>query len=452
MRKRVRGKILLLFGDLLIVFTSIIVAHIIRFGSFFHRDRFVKYFYISILLSIIYVFSFYIFDQYNTRTRFRGYKSLLLYIGSLILVILIAIAGFYMFPFSIGRGIFVLSFIFTSLFSFLWRNAYNSVFRFAFPKRKVLIIGFGEKEKELHDLIKEHEDYEVVGVLDDNNPRINDSFKYLGRLEKLPDILSEYRVDEIVTTLDPTRSDELIGELVKFKTKGVSIYDYPTFFEELRNKIPVFRIKEKELFYSNGFERLGNKLYKRVKRILDLLVSSSIFLITLPLTLIIMILIKLDSKGPIFYIQERFGENEKMFRLIKFRSMIKDAEKEGPKWAKKKDSRITRVGKILRKTRFDELPQLINIIKGDMSLIGPRPEREYFIDMLKKKVPFYSMRFSVKPGLTGWAQVNYRYGSSVEDAVEKLSYDLYYIKHTSFFLDFMIIIRTLRTMLFGKGR
>jgi lipopolysaccharide/colanic/teichoic acid biosynthesis glycosyltransferase len=162
--------------------------------------------------------------------------------------------------------------------------------------------------------------------------------------------------------------------------------------------------------------------------------------------------IKLNSKGPVFYVQERVGEDHKLFRLFKFRTMVVDAEKGEPKWAEENDPRVTKVGKILRKVRLDEWPQLLNVIRGEMSLVGPRPEREYFIRKLEETIPFYSMRFSVKPGLTGWAQVNYPYGSSVEDALEKLQYDLYYIKNMSLLLDFRILLKTARTVLFWRGR
>jgi len=451
-RKISKRKILLLIGDLVIIFASVNFAYAVRFGNLSNKGKLDKYIYIWIFLSIAYVFSFYVFDQYNIRIKFRTNRSILLYIGSLVLVIIIIIVYFYLFPFSIGRGIFVFSLIFTSVFSFLWRNVYPFVFRLALPKRNVLIVGDGDKEEELYDLIKGNKEYEVIGVLDDNNSKENTRFKYLGKIEKLQDIVNKYRVDDIITTLDPIRSDDLIHELVNCKMKGISIYDIPTFYEGLIGKLPVFKIKEKWLFYSNGFERLGDKLYKRNKRILDFLISSCILIVSLPFSLLIILLIKTDSKGPVFYIQERLGENEKPFRLIKFRTMVKNAEKGGPKWTKEKDPRVTRVGRILRKIRLDELPQLANIIKGDMSIIGPRPEREYFIEKLTKKIPFYSLRFSVKPGLSGWAQVNYRYGSSVEDAMEKLMYDLYYIKNMSFFLDLRIMLRTIRITLLWMGR
>jgi exopolysaccharide biosynthesis polyprenyl glycosylphosphotransferase len=188
-----------------------------------------------------------------------------------------------------------------------------------------------------------------------------------------------------------------------------------------------------------------------LKRAFDLLVSALILLFSLPLIIIISLLIPLTSKGPIFFTQERLGARKKPFRIIKFRTMVQNAEANGPQWAHYDDERVTAIGKLLRRTRIDELPQFINVFLGDMSLIGPRPERAFFVDRLSERIPFYSLRFFVKPGITGWAQVNFRYGSDENDALEKLRYELFYIKNQSFFLDFRILLKTVRVVLTGLG-
>ena len=451
-RRLLKRKLLLLFGDVLIVFLSIIFAYSVRFNLSFYRWKFSKYIYIWIILSLVYVFCFYVFDQYNIRTRFSSNRSILLYLGSLVSVTLIITAIFYAFPFNIGRGIFFLSLVFTSVFSFVWRNIYLSVFSLAFPKRSVLLINGRGEEKELSKRLKESHDYEIIGVLSDHSQEPEARFPYLGEISDLPDVINNHRIDDIVTTLEPTSRDDLIHGLVMGKVKGISIYDFPTFYEILEEKLPVLKVNERWFLYSSGFDRLSDRLYRRFKRFLDFVISLGLLLISLPFGLIILIAIKIDSKGPVFYVQERLGKNEKPFRLLKFRTMKKNAENKEPKWAEVNDKRVTRVGRILRKTRLDELPQLINIFKGDMSVIGPRPEREFFIRKLEEEIPFYSLRFSVNPGLTGWAQVNYRYASSKEDALEKLKYELYYIKNMSFFLDIRILLRTVRIILFGMGR
>ncbi len=187
------------------------------------------------------------------------------------------------------------------------------------------------------------------------------------------------------------------------------------------------------------------------KRLIGFSFSSIGLILLSPLILIISILIKMDSRGPVFYKQERTGQNGKIFKLIKFRSMVENAETNGPVWAERNDSRVTRVGKWMRNWRLDEIPQMINVLKGDMSFVGPRPERPFFVEQLRKEIPFYDHRFSVKPGITGWAQVKYRYGASKDDALEKLKYDLYYIKNLSSLFDMIIIFETIKVVLFGKG-
>jgi lipopolysaccharide/colanic/teichoic acid biosynthesis glycosyltransferase len=236
----------------------------------------------------------------------------------------------------------------------------------------------------------------------------------------------------------PEKRKRLNKALVNCRMKGIYVYDMPTFYEGLMQKLPINYIKENWFLYRDGFEKIGSRFYRRTKRVLDLAISFFLLILFLPLTLIIALAIKIISKGPVFYKQERLGKNFESFNLIKFKTMVGDAEKEGPKWAQHKDLRVTPVGKILRKTRLDEIPQLVNVFRGEMSLIGPKPEREYFVKKLIKKITYYSFRLAVVPGLTGWAQVHYRYGSSVEDALEKLRYDLYYIKNMSLFLDLRI--------------
>ena len=204
------------------------------------------------------------------------------------------------------------------------------------------------------------------------------------------------------------------------------------------------------LIFSEGFRI--SWLRKAVKRVGDITLSITMVILLSPLLIFVAILIKLDSKGPVFFSQERVGQNRKLYMVHKFRSMVQNAEKEcGPVWAQDNDCRVTRIGRFIRKWRIDELPQLLNVLKGEMSFVGPRPEREYFVKELVEAIPYYRERFSVKPGVTGWAQVNYSYGASIEDAKEKLKYDLFYIKNMSIFMDIMVVMRTVKTVLFGEG-
>ena len=217
-------------------------------------------------------------------------------------------------------------------------------------------------------------------------------------------------------------------------------------------KLPISDLSPEWFLKNTGFEIYHNSFNLKAKRILDLIFAVIISICVFPIMILAAIIIKLESKGPVFFIQERIGEGNKPFKIIKFRSMTTDAEKDGPKWAVKNDNRVTKWGKIMRATRIDELPQLWNVLKGEMSFVGPRPEREFFIQQLEKEIKYYNLRHTVKPGLTGWAQVMYPYGASVEDAYRKLQYDLYYIKNHDLLFDVKVLLKTVNIVIFGKGR
>ena len=271
----------------------------------------------------------------------------------------------------------------------------------------------------------------------------------LGEPGDLIKIVRDHKVDKVVVALQERRGTLPLRDLLDCKFNGIVVEDSPAFYEEMTGKIPVAGLYPSSLIFSSGFKK--SRLLLLTKRFLDIVASLVLLIVSLPASVATAIAIKLDSKGPVIFSQERAGEREKVFRIYKFRSMYTDAEKHGPKWASDNDDRVTRVGRIIRKLRIDEIPQLYNILKGDMSFVGPRPERPYFVEQLKKQIPFYSERFWVKPGLTGWAQINYSYGASVEDALEKLQYDLYYIKHLSITLDIAIILQTIKVVLVGRG-
>jgi sugar transferase (PEP-CTERM system associated) len=240
-----------------------------------------------------------------------------------------------------------------------------------------------------------------------------------------------------------------INDLLHSKLSGRIIEDGITFYEAITGKILVEKVNPGWLIFSEGFDY--GRLTFLIKRVLDLTFAVVGLSLSLPISLLTALLIKLESPGPVFYLQERVGERGKVFPIIKFRSMRQDAEKNGAVWASKNDCRVTRVGKFIRKVRIDEIPQMWNVIRGQMSFVGPRPERPVFVEQLVEKLPYYSLRHATKPGITGWAQVCYPYGASEEDALRKLEYDLYYIKHQSIFLDLLVIFRTAKTVLFRKG-
>ena len=239
-----------------------------------------------------------------------------------------------------------------------------------------------------------------------------------------------------------------LPRLLELKLKGKKIHDGVAFYEQLTGKIMVERLRPSYFIFSEGFKI--NKTRQRVKRSADIFCSLVGLMLFLPILVLIAIAIKFDTRGPIIYKQERVGQRGKLFTLYKFRSMHADAEKDKPVWAGIDDRRVTRIGRFIRKMRFDEFPQMFNVLKGDMSFVGPRPERSYFVDQLKEKIPYYIQRHAVKPGITGWAQIKFRYGASTEDALEKLKYDLYYVKNMSPLLDLTIIFETTKAFLLGS--
>jgi sugar transferase (PEP-CTERM system associated) len=241
-----------------------------------------------------------------------------------------------------------------------------------------------------------------------------------------------------------------LRELLDCKLHGVRVVDMATHFEKTLGQIRRDSVSAGWLIFGDGFEQ--GVMRTAVKRLFDMVCASVLILLTWPIMLVTAILIKLESTGPVLYLQERVGLNGRLFRVVKFRSMCANAEMDGqPRWAAAGDARVTRVGRLIRKLRIDELPQLFSVLGGDMSLVGPRPERPFFVDQLTRELPYYAVRQSVKPGVTGWAQVRYHYGASVEDAAEKLQYDLYYVKNHSLFLDLVVLFETVGVVLLGKG-
>jgi exopolysaccharide biosynthesis polyprenyl glycosylphosphotransferase len=259
-------------------------------------------------------------------------------------------------------------------------------------------------------------------------------------------------ITDVIVATDHTFTDIEISTLMKIRASGAGVFDFTAFYEQYQSKVPVVHLKHGWFVQGGGFYLLQNKIGLKIKRIIDIVLSIVFIIILSPLMLITGILVKLDSSGPVIYTQLRVGLNGKCFYIYKIRSMINNAESEGVSWAEDDDPRITRVGRFIRKTRIDELPQLLNVLKGDMSFIGPRPERSEFIKKLVNEIPYYDLRHLVLPGITGWAQVMYPYGASIEDAREKLEYDLFYIKDYSLLLDFAILMKTLRIMLWQRGR
>jgi lipopolysaccharide/colanic/teichoic acid biosynthesis glycosyltransferase len=385
------------------------------------------------------------------------------------------------FPLGIWVGRFVLviqASSFTILIA-LWRALFSSL---ALPTRlqkRLLVVGAGNCGTRILQALcnRPLSGFQALGLVDDDPQKLGtvvQGMQVLGDSSRLQELIDQYNVNTVVVAITHEKSPQLINTLTRASWNGTEIIDMPSLYEHLAGKLPIDHLSDVWLLF-NGLNK--NKLYCRhLKRVIDLLVAGVLLVTHTPLLALVAAVIKWDSPGPVFYRQERLGYEGRSFQLIKFRTMIQDAESNGPQWATNNDPRITRVGRFLRKFRLDELPQLINVFKGEMSIVGPRPEREMFIQEFrellptcrrgrratdppgtvvpcgaKEKLPYYSHRLLVKPGITGWAQVMYPYASSLEQTREKLQYDLFYVKNIGFFLDMAILLKTVRMVLFGKG-
>lgn len=355
----------------------------------------------------------------------------------------------------IGDGIFVSALLVFLVGILGWRLLFNELAGSLKLEERILVVGTGETARKVARQILAQRDfaYRVIGFIDDDRSRIGERIvnpAIVGTPEDIPALVAKHQIDRIVVGMADRRGKLPIEQLLNAKMTGVRVEDATTTYERVTGKILIDDLRPSWLIFSEGFR--VSRLTRFMKRSIDLTLSVTMAIVTFPLMVLTAIAVWLESGRPVLYCQERVGENGRPFTLCKFRSMRKDAEEAGrPVWASNDDERVTRVGRCIRKTRLDELPQLWNVARGDMSFVGPRPERPYFVAELAKEIPFYQQRHAVKPGLTGWAQVKYRYAASLEDAMEKLRYDLYYIKHLSIFFDLTIVFDTVKVVLFRKG-
>ncbi len=365
---------------------------------------------------------------------------------------------YFAFPLAIiDQKIFILSILFLLLFITGWRIVYIQMLNRGMFNEKIILLGSSELALEIYTKIKNTIDcgYDVAVMIPDSEDENLDneiSDKIIVRQEKkdLCTTAHELEIKKVIVALREKRGVFPTDELIQCRTAGINVLEGSSFYEMLTGKVLVRNINPSWLIFSEGFQK--SRIQSFMKRIEDIVLSTIMLILLSPLLLLVAIFIKLDSRGPVFFTQDRVGKNKKEYMMHKFRSMVADAEKlTGPVWADNNDNRITRVGRIIRKYRIDELPQLWEVLTGKMSLVGPRPERKHFTDTLETQIPFYAQRFNVKPGLTGWAQICYDYGATVEDAVEKLNYELFYIKNMSIAMDLVIVLRTVKTVLFGRG-
>lgn len=327
--------------------------------------------------------------------------------------------------------------------------------RFGLGNHRILVLGTGPEAYSVERCLRHHGPSGVVFAgffpAGQGTPQTVDSEHVVKGFTSLEQCVREFGINEIVVAVREQRGGQLpIAELVSARLVGVRVTALSDFFERVTGEVPLDSLKASWIIYGYGFRQ--NVARRVVKRLFDIASSLLLLVISAPIMALAALAIALESRGPVLFRQERVGLAGRTFQILKFRSMRTDAERDGiPRWANTNDPRVTRVGKLIRKTRIDELPQLFNVLKGEMSLVGPRPERPYFVNQLTEEIPFYSVRHSVKPGVTGWAQTQYAYGASVEDAVRKLQFDLYYVKNHTVALDAVILLQTIRIVLFGEG-
>jgi sugar transferase (PEP-CTERM system associated) len=335
-----------------------------------------------------------------------------------------------------------------------WRLVFIRIATLQSLGERILIIGTdASAQTVVRQVLEQHNfPYEIIGFIDEDPARIGESVvnpRVIGTPADIERLVTLHGIDRIFVGLSDRRGRLPLRELLRAKLRGVRVEDVNTVYERLTGKLLLEDLRPSWLIFSDGFR--ASRLTRQSKRAFDILLALVGLVLAAPLMLLTGLAVWLESGFPVLYRQERVGENGRVFTLYKFRSMQQDAERGTPLWADVEDQRVTRIGRLIRKIRFDELPQLWNVLRGDMSFVGPRPERPYFVAQLAAQIPFYEQRHAVKPGITGWAQVKYRYGASLDDALEKLRYDLYYVKHMSLPFDLTIFFDTIKVVLFAKG-
>jgi sugar transferase (PEP-CTERM system associated) len=413
-------------------------------------------FYRGLLIAFFAQFCMFILDLYDLKISLSALEILFSVTFTTGFVFLLIGLFSYFFPaMGISGQVYYLTGLFIFLFLFIWRFILEVYIERYSASLNVLVVGFGDNALNIAKIVNQHKrsglkltgfvfrkDIFTVKKTSGAVPRWD--------FDEIKEVVQKNAVREIVVAPDDRRKNIPIKNLLDLKVQGVKVQEWPEFYEKVTGKVPIKNLPPSYFVFNDGFN--VSLITRILSRITSTIISILALFLSFPMLLLVTICIKIDSRGPIFYTQERVGENGDIFNVIKFRTMVENAEKTtGAVWARENDPRITRVGRILRRYRIDEMPQFINVFKGEMSVIGPRPERPEFVDILEKELPYYSIRYALKPGVTGWAQVHYSYSGTVEESMEKLEYDLFYIKNRSFKLDIFIILKTIKIVILGRG-
>jgi sugar transferase (PEP-CTERM system associated) len=451
--------VLLITAEALLVFGAVVAAAYIRFGWMdAYTELNAKHgFFKAALAAALCLAAFYLYDLYDFVVMHDRRELVLRLIQALGLAWIALAIIIYLVPYLlIGRGVSLVALPLALTLMVMWRVSIHWLLGHPNMGERILIVGSGDTAIEIarEALARRDAGYRVAGFVDNRPELVGQSLlnpRVLGTNEELAEIVQREGVNRIVVSISERRGQFPVRQLLNLSLSGdVAIEEGASFYERLTGRVHLDTLRPSWLIFS-GRGRQG-RMSAALRAALHRSLAFVGALISLPIALLTALLIKLESPGPVLYRQERVGKNGRVFTIMKFRSMRTDAEKDGPVWASKEgDARTTRVGRVIRKIRVDEIPQFWNILKGEMNFVGPRPERPHFVSQLAEEIPFYEQRHLIPPGLTGWAQIKYPYGASVEDARQKLQYDLYYIKNQSFALDAVIMFETVKTILFGRG-
>lgn len=442
--------LILLVGEALIVWTSFLLGAVYELREDSYLVLNFENGYLKILgVTLLVLLCSHWLDLYDTarlNTKGELYFRLLMVPG--VLAFILAFVAYVRPNYLLGSGSSAVGLIILTIALFGWRIGFTWLIQLPILVERVYVLGAGERAQRV-----------VLGLR--QNPELGvEIASWTGKLEgavtreavaaHLMEVVSRQKVHRVIVATPDRRGTIPMRELLELRMQGVKIEEATTWLEKISGKIEVENLYPSWLVFGEGFRR--STVFVAVRRALSILISLVGLILSLPLLPLIVLAIRLDSRGPVFYTQTRVGKGGNLFKVVKFRTMRQNAEAEnGPQWAGDKDPRVTRVGKFLRAARLDEIPQLWCVLKGDMAFVGPRPERPEFIEWLTKEIPYYGVRHMVRPGITGWAQVKYKYGATVDDAREKLQYDLFYIKNASIGLDLLIMFQTIKTVLLARG-
>ncbi|WP_144395545.1 TIGR03013 family XrtA/PEP-CTERM system glycosyltransferase [Pleionea sediminis] len=452
-----RALFLLLALEFLALFLSVYIAAEIRFPESPEATELFQSFNLKAsVFAGIHVLVMIAVGLYRRATRDSFTSVISRLFWSIVLAFALLSILFYLFPsIFIGRGVFGISLGLGFVFLVIVRYSFYSIANKELFQSRILVLGTGKRAKQIMRL-KRKSDWQgikLVGFfhLKGDKNEVDDESIVIRSDEPLQKIVERYGIDHLVIAVDDTRKNYPVNDIISLKLGGLRITDITEFFERRTGRMEIDTLSPNQVIFFDGFHT--DYIREAIKRVFDIIVSATFLILSLPICFVLYFLIKHESRwrDPVIYSQIRTGQFGEPFTIYKFRSMVVDAEKDGPQFAAKNDARVTRIGGIMRKTRLDEIPQMWNVLKGDMSFVGPRPERPEFVADLAEKIPFYNMRHRVKPGITGWAQICYPYGDNDEDAKQKLQFDLYYIKNFSLFLDLTILLQTIQVIVWQKG-